>query len=120
MIHLDRLYDEINADYFEGKLPRIVVEWSDVLPENALAGAHAHGISPCYQKYCGSDCTSSFIRIHPILKFMEFETIVESSLIHEMAHIKSLLGDKRLARHTPAFRAELRRLMLAGAYDHIL
>lgn len=120
MLDLPKLYREHNRDHFEGKLPLVEVYWSDVIPKGAMAAAHVHGISPCYKKYCGEDCYTSFIRIHPVLKYLELDDEVERSLLHEMVHVQALVGDHRLARHTPEFYARIKELVAAGAYDGIL
>jgi hypothetical protein len=119
-MNLLAIYKEFNHDHFGGRLPIIVVEWSDVIPKGSMAAAHVHGLSPCYKKYCGTNCKASFIRVHPILKYLELEVEAERSLMHEMAHIEGLVGDPRLARHTPQFYARIKELVAAGAYDGLL
>jgi hypothetical protein len=119
-IQLASLYREFNREHFGGRLPTVPVEWSDVIPKGAMAAAHVHGISPCYKKYCPLDCRWSFIRIHPILKYLELEVEVERSLLHEMTHIEGLVVDRRFATHTPQFYARIKELVAAGAFDGIL
>lgn len=120
MLDLYSEYRYHNREWFGGKLPKIVVEWSDVIPKGAMAAAHVHGISPCYKKYCGENCNRSFIRIHPILKYLELEVEAERSLLHEMAHMEALVRNRRLARHTPEFYARIKELVAAGAFDGLL
>lgn len=121
MLNLQHLYKSNNRLHFGNRLPIVHVEWSDVIPAGAMAAAHIHGISPCFKKYCGEKCKRSFIRIHPMFKYLDFlEAEVERSMLHEMVHIESLVGDPRLATHTPQFTARIKELVAAGAFDGIL
>lgn len=115
---LKKEYDYYNKLYFGNKLPQdMVVEWSSNIVDGTSGGCHPHGVLPCAQPYCQRGCKSSFIRISPILSMMECQSLC--TLLHEMVHIKSLVGSRHLAYHGKIWQTEMRRLVRAGAFDDI-
>lgn len=117
MIDLRKTFDEFNKDFFYSKLPWILVEWSDRIPATCFIATHVHGYTRCLKKYCPPGCETSFIRVHPMLKYLELDGYVCTSLLHEMAHCMALpTKDRRYATHGGVWNAEMDRLERVGAF----
>lgn len=110
-----RQYNDFNHLYFAGELPFVPVLWSTNLPQGSLASSHFHGVTRCVAKYCGPKCVSSFILLNAALAILEWDAVTSGSLLHEMAHARCLLGDRRFATHGPIWKKEMNRLWNMGA-----
>lgn len=118
MIDLQRKYNFYNKKYFDGKLPTsCVVSFSTWQPSDGMAMSHPHGVLACDPNYCEPDCNSSFIRIQHHL--YEFHDQTCMTLLHEMAHIEAVLGNRLLATHGPVWQARMLRLAKDGAFNDI-
>jgi SprT-like family len=59
--------------------------------------------------------------IHISERVTPLESVAKVCLLHEMVHIKLFMENKDPdEKHARRFRAEIKRLMLAGAYDRLL
>jgi hypothetical protein len=88
------LFDEFNARYWHGRLPRYQV----------LRGHHDGGLGWCV------DATRTIMLDHTLTG-----EALELVLLHEMAHIGSAA-----AAHGPQFKQEVRRLVRLGAPARLL
>ena len=96
-------YDDMNKKYFKHQLPLVFVGFYYDRDDSYGATLRLHGA-----KYC------SHIMLNP--KFKEWVKATKITLLHEMCHVK--LHNK--GGHGPKFKKELRRLILAGAFDDLL
>lgn len=94
---LDRIFDDLNAEYFAGELPKPVITWSAKKTFRIL-GHHdaAHNTIVISRSLDGAD----------VPKF-----VVDYVLFHEMLHIAhpTVHHNGRRYYHTPAFRRDERR-----------
>ena len=112
---LKKEYDRYNKLYFGNKLPHdMVVEWSSNVEDGAAGACHPHGVLKCDKMRCPKGCSASFIRITPLLSMLE--AVACSTLLHEMAHAKSLIGSRHLVFHGKTWQREMQRLVRAGAF----
>lgn len=116
-MNLKATYRAFNRQYFEGKLPIVDVRFSSLVPYDEHARSHVHGVTCCWKKFCGNNCSKSFILVNPVLQYLEWEQSTEFVILHEMVHLKALLGDRRYATHGPVFQKEMQRLAMAGAFQ---
>lgn len=118
MIDLQKRYTHYNKKYFNGRLPpvnKIDIEWSERMPMGTIGLAHPHGVLPCPKDWGPENCSGCWLRIDPALKL--HDCFAEMTLLHEMAHIKAVLGDRGLAGHGPVWQKEMMRLARAGAFE---
>ncbi len=98
--HLQRYYNELNRDYFKGRLPKIPVRF----------GYTRQYPSRGYMAIC----LGNRILLKPFLK--KSGKLCVWVLLHEMGHL-SVPGS---GAHGPRFMKEMRRLHREGAFDSVL
>ena len=99
-----RLYDHYNEEYFGNKLP--VVHVGFYKPGKSLTMGFTFRTQGARH--------ASHITLNPIFK--KFTCVLCATLLHEMIHVK----DSCKGGHGPRFKRELRRLILAGAFNELL
>ena len=97
-----RLYDEYNEKYFGYKLPMVHVGFYK-MPDCYGVTFKTHGAK-----------FASHICLNPL--FIPYEQQLCSTLLHEMIHV----SQNNKYGHGKRFKKELRRLIVAGAFDHLL
>lgn len=111
---LQYLYDSLNYKYFRLKLPTVQVGYYYGSHERKNYGSTIRLNKASYPNY---------ICLNPL--FRDWIKTNEATLLHEMCHVKlhtlcAQTGKRPGASHGPQFKAELRRLILAGAFDELL
>ena len=101
--HGQVLYDGYNAFYFGNALPVVYVGFYRMSDDTYGYTFRFRGA-----KYTTHIC------LNP--KFKGYQTLLAKILLHEMVHVK--LNNKY--GHGPRFKRELKRLILAGAFDDLL
>ena len=94
-----------NKRYFHSALPPAYVGF---YPQNMMKDSFAWTIRPDGFKY------ATHILLNPY--FREWKDILKQNILHEMVHVKF----RNRHAHGPKFKKEMRRLMLAGAFDNTL
>ncbi len=97
---LKRAYRKYNYKYFDGQLPNppeVKILWAEM--GNQLMGYQLEDEIVLSRKYHRHD------------------SLWRATLLHEMCHI-STIDEKN--EHGPKFRKELRRIIIAGAFDDLL
>ena len=105
---LERTYDYYNRKYFGNELPKIPVQWSEVISDYAV-----------YEQ--PSDDSDGLIRISSETR--KFNSVWRMSLLHEMCHVKlreypeEIAAKSRTPRsHSNIWQKEMMRLAQAGAF----
>lgn len=108
---LDADYQEVNADYFRNKLPRIPVIWEPKLAEVGPLVAKDFILEGL------ANPDPELILINP--RNRGNQAGLRRVLCHEMVHIYLFtIGDMK-TKHGPAFQTELRKLWQEGAFQGI-
>ena len=106
--YLKRLYREYNRKYFGGSLPKIWLIFGQAREWRA-------------SKLGKTTCAATFFEdgkpIGIAVRYYKHKSTnyFKADLLHEMAHVAN-----PRANHGRAFKREMRRLMMAGAFDNIL
>lgn len=113
-VDLQYLYDSLNCRYFRMKLPSVQAGYYFGPNEKQNYGSTIRLLKASYPTY---------ICLNP--HFKDWPKTNEATLLHEMCHVKlhtlcAQTGKRPGASHGPQFKAELRRLILAGAFDELL
>ena len=98
-------YDKINEKYFNYGLPNVSVGFYKDKKNDDCYGC---SFTPYKAKFVHT------IALNPL--FTEWTKVVRTTILHEAVHVK-LMGKHG---HGPKFKKELRRLILAGAFDDLL
>jgi hypothetical protein len=110
---LGSLYHDINVKHFAGALPVMPVRWEPAL---GTIGAHA---DPPYtlEGMFGRGGRRTIILLNPAVR----ETLgsLERALCHEMVHAYLFARGDSATTHGTQFKAELKRLADAGAFEGI-
>jgi hypothetical protein len=111
---LGERYDDLNARFFDGKLPKIPVRWDARLEALRVPGAPAVRIQGLWGERDGRlvILLSSGLRGN--------ESSLTRTLCHEMIHERLFAEGRGGEKHGPAFQAELRRLFDAGAFEGVV
>ena len=96
-------YDHFNVKYFGGGLPIVYVGLYKMKNYTYGCTIRQHGM-----KYC------SHILLNPY--FEKWPDVTKQNILHEMIHVKF----RNRHGHGPRFKKEMRRLLLAGAFDDTL
>src|SRR5271156_6728748 len=99
----ERWYDDCNKKYFGGKCPVVRIGFYD---KKAMKNSYAWTVRKEGFKF------PSHIVFNPY--FYDWVDELKRSLLHEMCHVYLPQG----VHHGPKFKKELRRLLLAGAFDN--
>lgn len=98
-----------NRKYFKSNLPR---------PEIKIVRTREFAGRCCPETWYYKDGRQELhFRIELAAKFLKIDAFLRTTFLHELAHMATH-GEK--AHHGPRFYKELRRLMLAGAFDKLL
>lgn len=116
---LQRYYAEYNRRYFGNSLPKCKTVWADL--EKLSEGAVGHYRPVEYERFDGKRWhhyrTDHLIEIDPKLRSMN--TIWQSTLLHEMAHLSVGLRHKKVVSHGKIWQQEMLRLATAGAFKNL-
>jgi predicted metal-dependent hydrolase len=107
---LTYLYHEINERYYRGKLPNLEVYWAP-LPAKRKE-EFKYGITAVGRK----NHRAHYIVINEKLRKLGSD-VAELVLIHETIHARH---PRKAGDHGKVFEKERRRLILAGAVDHLI
>ena len=94
-----------NKRYFHGSLPPAYVGF---YPRRKMGKSFAWTIRPDGFKY------ATHILLNPYFK--TWPDVTKQNILHEMIHVKF----RNRHAHGPRFKKEMRRLLLAGAFDDTL
>jgi hypothetical protein len=110
---LTKQYAAINAKYFGGQLPDVVVRWEPALADvGPLAG---EGV--VLQGMYGRAGNQPVILLNPTLR--NDARTRERALCHEIVHAYLFARGDDTTTHGPAFQVVLERLLNAGAFEGI-
>jgi hypothetical protein len=113
--YLTKQFKEYAKMYFRGRLPkRVKVSWG-VATGSKKDRFTLDGVTERYPSTWGDDVHEFYITIDWGLR--HFDALMCIVLLHEMAHVATWNGEK--VDHGPKWKAEISRLIKAGAYDKL-
>ena len=102
---LKKLYDRLNRKYFGGKLPADTkVCWGNTLKWQGSIGLCHYSEPP---------------RIEVAAELKTYVRLTESTVLHEMVHLKLFNTKWREPDHGPLFQKEMLKLARAGAFRRL-
>jgi hypothetical protein len=103
---LGRLFDELNARHFSGRLPKAKVMWASDLDRLDIDDYRLNGMTD-----------GKIILLKTALQDDEAE--IRRTLCHEMIHVELIAEGHRSTAHDVLFQQELRRLLDDGCFEAI-
>lgn len=103
---LEDLFDQINAEDFDGKLPRIPVRWNPGL-KRALGKAHYTSAGKGKKRGTRKDCSATLIEIQS--GRMWTDRFLRKVMTHEMCHVWAFTFCGEVG-HGPQFWKKMRKL----------
>jgi hypothetical protein len=100
---LDRLFDELDARHFSGRLPKAKVLWAGDLDRLDVGDYRLNGMTD-----------GKIILLKAALQDDEAE--IRRTLCHEAVHVKLIADGNRLTAHDAPFQTELRRIFEDGCF----
>ena len=104
-------YEDINRDHFDGALPPLTIRWEAGLAGVGNLAARKFTLEGLF----GEIGSREVILLNPSLQ--TDPAALMRALCHEMVHASLFSHGNRSTNHGAAFRAELRRLSAAGAFE---
>ena len=110
---LGSAYRAINVKHFAGALPVIPVRWEPALGEVGALAEPTYTLEGMF----GRAGKRTIILLNPVVQVTPGS--LERALCHEMVHAYLFTRGESSTTHGPRFKAELRRLAEAGAFEGI-
>jgi hypothetical protein len=104
---LGRLFDELNARHFGGRLPDAKVMWASELDRLDVGDYRLNGMTD-----------GKTILLKTALR--DHDADVRRTLCHEMVHVAFIAAGRKQTTHEPSFQEELRRIFEDGCFPAIL